>query len=37
MNYLRTQNIFDRARIIPAHIKRLSGVAISIPFMGLKT
>ena len=37
MNSLRTQNIFDRARIIPTHIKRLSGVAISIPFMGFKT
>ena len=36
VNCFRTQNNFDNARMIPAHIKRPSGVEISIPFMGLE-
>jgi len=35
MNYLRTQNNFDKARMITAHIERPTGIAISIPFMAL--
>lgn len=36
MNYLRTQNNFDKARMITAHIERPTGIAISIPFMALE-
>ena len=36
MNYLQTQNSFNNARIITTHSDRPIGVAISIPFMGLK-
>jgi hypothetical protein len=33
---IRTRNNFGRARMIPAHIARPNGIAISIQFMGLE-